>query len=403
MTFISFNKPDINFKLVRNSLKPKDEFGVELAIKSFFSKMTKKKHIIITDSCRTSLYLAHKFSSTKSRLVHVSPLTCRSAILPIIAANKDPVFTEVDKDTLLMDELFLDKNLKENSGSLQVISLGGNMNNMEKIKRICKEKNLILIEDCAQSFGSSYKGSFSGSFGDISCFSLSKNLYSFGGGILALDDSKIFSKINDFYSKVHKQSYLSSFYKIVKYLLDTSSNNVLSASLYKYLQKLSITNKSSNISNFNKLKRPNSITINSIYFQLRRFKEMERQRMKNAKYLIKNLPSNGFFSEQRITPNTKSSFVRLYLNSKVSSKNINLESNNLDIQFRHLKSRYGCLIQDDFIKDKTISKYGKTSLSKNYFSIHGNLISVPLSSKMSNEDKNVIINFLKNKSNEYNN
>ena len=130
---------------------------------------------------------------------------------------------------------------------------------------------------------------------------------------------------------------------------------------------------------------------------------MKKERIKNAEYLIKNLPSNGFFQKQKVSLNVKSAFVRLYLVSKSPTEKVNVSSNNLDIQFRHLKSRFGSIIQDNFRNDQLINTHSPIPLSESYFSLHNNLISIPLSSKMSFDDKNNIIKFLKLKSNENNN
>ena len=64
-----------------------------------------------------------------------------------------------------------------------------------QFKNIMKSSDADIIEDCAQSLGSVQLKSSSGSFGEISCFSLSKNLYSIGGGIIAFDDDKLCIKI----------------------------------------------------------------------------------------------------------------------------------------------------------------------------------------------------------------
>ena len=47
---------------------------------------------------------------------------------------------------------------------------------IDEIKRICNERNLFLIEDCAHAFLSSYNGNPLGSYGDIAVFSLLKDI-----------------------------------------------------------------------------------------------------------------------------------------------------------------------------------------------------------------------------------
>lgn len=64
---------------------------------------------------------------------------------------------------------------------------------IEAIQELCKERGIILIEDCAQAHGAKWKNAHAGTFGDISCFSFypGKNLGAFGdaGGICTNNDT----------------------------------------------------------------------------------------------------------------------------------------------------------------------------------------------------------------------
>ena len=64
---------------------------------------------------------------------------------------------------------------------------------MDKIQKFCNEKNIILIEDCAQAIGAEISGGKVGTFGDYSCFSFhaQKNLSTLGeGGMLVVNNEK---------------------------------------------------------------------------------------------------------------------------------------------------------------------------------------------------------------------
>lgn len=60
-----------------------------------------------------------------------------------------------------------------------------------EIKELCSQNNIYLIEDCAHSLFSSYKGKFLGSFGDMSIFSLTKTLPVPNGGALLINNPDI--------------------------------------------------------------------------------------------------------------------------------------------------------------------------------------------------------------------
>jgi hypothetical protein len=68
------------------------------------------------------------------------------------------------------------------------------MPNMDEILAICKEHNILLIEDCAQAHGATWKGKCAGSFGTLSCFSFypGKNLGAYGdGGAICVDNDQL--------------------------------------------------------------------------------------------------------------------------------------------------------------------------------------------------------------------
>jgi dTDP-4-amino-4,6-dideoxygalactose transaminase len=74
-----------------------------------------------------------------------------------------------------------------------VVHLYGDCCDMERLSKMCKDKSIYLIEDCAQSFGSGFNGKKLGSFGDMSCHSFypTKNLGAIGdaGAICTNNDT----------------------------------------------------------------------------------------------------------------------------------------------------------------------------------------------------------------------
>jgi perosamine synthetase len=79
--------------------------------------------------------------------------------------------------------------------------IGGIINPaIEKIALYCKENNIILLEDCAHSYGATINGKHSGSFGDAGVYSFysTKAIFSGEGGIVVTNDDEIANKVERF-------------------------------------------------------------------------------------------------------------------------------------------------------------------------------------------------------------
>lgn len=92
-------------------------------------------------------------------------------------------------------------NVTDRTKAVLVVHLYGDCCNMERISQICEDRQIKLIEDCAQSFGSMYNGKKLGSFGYASCHSFypTKNLGALGdAGAICTNDSKFHDKIKQY-------------------------------------------------------------------------------------------------------------------------------------------------------------------------------------------------------------
>jgi dTDP-4-amino-4,6-dideoxygalactose transaminase len=93
-----------------------------------------------------------------------------------------PVFADVDPRTFNLTADALKKRLSPKTRAVIVVHLFGQCAAMDEIAALCKTKNLILVEDCAQALGAEYQGRRAGAWGDFGCFSFypTKNLAAAG-------------------------------------------------------------------------------------------------------------------------------------------------------------------------------------------------------------------------------
>ena len=105
------------------------------------------------------------------------------ASLAVLSTGHVPVFCDVSPDTFLIDLESLGDRVR-GAKALIMTHLYGQMGNMAEVISWAREKNIPVIEDCAQSFGATQLNKKSGTFGDIGAFSFypTKNLGGIGDG-----------------------------------------------------------------------------------------------------------------------------------------------------------------------------------------------------------------------------
>ncbi len=116
-----------------------------------------------------------------------------ASVMGITINGATPVFVEPD-EYFNIDASKIEEKITSKTKAVLVVHLYGQASQMDKIVDICKKHNLRLVEDCAQSHGSAFKGKVTGTFGDIGCFSFypSKNIGAFGdGGAIVTDDEEV--------------------------------------------------------------------------------------------------------------------------------------------------------------------------------------------------------------------
>jgi len=94
------------------------------------------------------------------------------------------------------------KVITPNTKAVIIVHFAGYPCQMDEIVALCKEKNIVLIEDCAHAPGAKYKGQSCGTFGDYGCFSFftNKNLSVGEGGMLTTKDSELHQQAKYFRS-----------------------------------------------------------------------------------------------------------------------------------------------------------------------------------------------------------
>ena len=108
-----------------------------------------------------------------------------------------PVFVDV-LPSQSIDPNLVEKAITDKTKAIMPVHLGGRVVDMDRICEIARENNIAVIEDAAQSIGSTFNGQFSGTFGEVGCFSTHplKNLNAIGdGGFVTFRDEEMANKV----------------------------------------------------------------------------------------------------------------------------------------------------------------------------------------------------------------
>jgi len=109
----------------------------------------------------------------------------------------DPLKLEkyLEKITIKKGKFYLNKKTKRKIKAIIPVHVFGNICQIDKILKIAKKYNLIVIEDSAEALGSFYKNKHAGNFGLVGCFSFNGNkIITTGGGGAIITNSKLLAK-----------------------------------------------------------------------------------------------------------------------------------------------------------------------------------------------------------------
>ena len=176
------------------------------------AKYTGSKYVVATSNGTSALHISLLLADVdKNCEVITQPITFVATCNAISYCKAKPIFIDVDRDTMGLSpsalRYFLENNttIKNkqciNNKTSKVIKAClpmhsyGHPCRIDKIKEICDEYCIFLIEDAAESIGSLYKYKHTGTFGQIGTISFNGNkIITAGGGGCIITNNKVLAK-----------------------------------------------------------------------------------------------------------------------------------------------------------------------------------------------------------------
>ena len=156
-----------------------------------FAEYTGVAHAIALNSGTAALHAALAACDVgPGDEVIVPALTFFSTVTAVIHAGGVPVFCDISLDNFCMDPTDLARRITPRTKALIPVHYFGHCAEMDEINAVAAQHGLTVVEDCAQSHGSAYRGRRTGSLAAMGAFSLfaTKHMTTCEGGVVTTDD-----------------------------------------------------------------------------------------------------------------------------------------------------------------------------------------------------------------------
>ena len=196
---VDWDKEDV--RTVTNVIKRGMDWAIGPEIEEFEQSLANyhdSKYCVVFNSGTSAGHAALLSLNLKpsSEIIVPSFTFIATANWPLMVGTK-PIFSEIEEETLGMDPSYLNSIISKKTKVIMPIHYGGMPCKITEIKKFAKQHKLILIEDSAESIGSTIGNKKTGSFGDMSILSFAGNkvLPTGEGGAVIVNSKKIYEKL----------------------------------------------------------------------------------------------------------------------------------------------------------------------------------------------------------------
>jgi len=329
---VDWDKDDV--KTVTNVIKRGMDWAIGPEIEEFEQSLANyhdSKYCVAFNSGTSAGHAALLSLNLKpsSEIIVPSFTFIATANWPLMVGTK-PIFSEIEEETLGMDPSYLDSIISKKTKVLMPIHYGGMPCKIIEIKKFAEQHKLTLIEDSAESIGSTIGNKKTGSFGDMSILSFAGNkvLTTGEGGAVIVNSKKLYEKLklirshgrqinSNYFHTTKTPNYISLGYNWRM----SSMTAALGISQLRKLETLISKRRKNSIYLSSKLKKCSEITLPLDYknhknvFQLYTIR-IRRKNLRNN--LMKFLEKRGIMSKIFFEPVHLSKFYSKNMNKKIS-------------------------------------------------------------------------------------
>jgi len=281
----------------------------------------------------TLLALKHLYGDGE---VIVPPLTWISDISAVLFSGLKPVFCDINLKNLSFDIDKLKSLITPNTKAIFLTHVLGINGLTDELLEICKNNNIILIEDVCESHGTTFKGQKVGSIGFVSNFSFyfAHHMSTIEGGMICTNDENLYQICRALrsHSMVREMTDENLKNKIIKENPDLNKDFIFLRPSHNF----------------------RSTELNAVLglSQIKNLDENNKLRQSNFNYFISNLDSTKYHTELEIDGQCNYAFIVILKEPSFDKRNeIETILNENGIEFRRGLSGGGNQLRQPFIKE----------------------------------------------------
>lgn len=285
----------------------------------------------------TILALTHMYDDGE---IILPPLTWISDISSILFTNFDPVFVDINHTNLSFDIDHLKDSITDKTRAIFLTHVLGINGITDELISLCKERNILLIEDVCESHGATFKDKKCGSIGFASNFSFyfAHHMTTIEGGMICTNDDKFYQICRALRSHGMVREMTDEDYKekIINENPDLNSDFIFIGPAHNF----------------------RSTEINAVIGlnQLPRLDANNKIRSSNFEYFIENLDSKKYITNLEMEGQSNYAFITILKEPSFEKRNI-IESTlkEYGIEFRRGLSGGGNQLRQPYFKNKNIN------------------------------------------------
>lgn len=191
-TFLPFSRPDIGDTEIKEVAEVLSSGWITSGAKviefeNAFANYVGSHYAFSLSSCTAGLHIAMELLDLRQGDEVITPsFTWPSTANMIHLCGGKPVFVDIERNTFNLDISLLENAITERTKAIVPVHFAGQPCDLDKLRMICKQHSISLIEDAAHAIGSMYKGNQIGSGKNIAVFSFHpiKNITTGEGGMI---------------------------------------------------------------------------------------------------------------------------------------------------------------------------------------------------------------------------